>query len=199
MSDTITKLSQFFTRLPGIGKRQAKRFVYFLLSQDSKTIDELTDLLKELKQDIVSCTSCARFFVGKETQTDVCAICSNKSRDTKTLMVVEKDVDLETIESSGEYKGQYFVLGGTVPILDDSPAERVRAKELQDRVNDGSFDEIILAVSATPEGENTAQYVRTLLKDFKGKTSKLGRGLSTGAELEYSDEDTIKNALANRG
>jgi recombination protein RecR len=202
MHDAISKLAEVFVQFPGIGKRQAKRFVYFLLAQDASFREDLAKLIRELQNDIASCVQCHRFFVGRKTQSDVCDICSDPARDKTALMIVEKDVDLENIESSGAYNGRYFVLGGTVPVLDEAPEHRVRAKELQERIESDTPKEIILATSAHPEGENTAEYVRTLLAPFQEKhsfsLSLLGRGLSTGTELEYSDADTIKNAFENR-
>lgn len=202
MHDAITKLTNLFVEFPGIGKRQAKRFVYFLLTQDTVFIGKLTKVLKELQSDITECSKCHQFFVGQTTQGELCTICANTARDTNSLMIVEKDIDLENIEHSGAYTGLYFVLGGTVPVLDDSPTDRIRAKELRERIESTPPQEIILATSANPEGENTAEYIRRLLAPLQEKhnftLSTLGRGLSTGTELEYSDADTIKNALANR-
>jgi recombination protein RecR len=128
-------------------------------------------------------------------------------------MVVARDSDFESIEKSGAYKGLYFILGGTIPILDKEPERRVRMKALTDRVAAGmagganlahDLKEIILSLSTTPEGENTADLVRHNIAGLQGfeatkiKISFLGRGLSTGAELEYADRETIKNAFFNR-
>ncbi|MFC1775688.1 toprim domain-containing protein, partial [Patescibacteria group bacterium] len=120
--------------------------------------------------------------------------------------VVEKDVDLENVNKTGAYKGLYFILGGSLPILEQNPAKKIRARELFDRAQEYSkngLKEVILATSATPEGENTAQYVKKILaplaEKYGVKISALGRGLSTGTELEYSDTSTLENALKNRG
>ena len=123
-------------------------------------------------------------------------------------MVVARDSDFEVVEKSGAYKGLYFILGGTVPILDKEPDKRIRLKQLINRLSitdvrhPGDFTEIILSLSATPEGENTAEIVKkTLVGALSSKPIKvtiLGRGISTGAELEYVDSDTIRNALKHR-
>lgn len=125
-------------------------------------------------------------------------------------MIVSRDIDLQAMEKSRAYEGLYFVLGGTVPILDDAPQRRIRQTELEETVTSRSNDiaggsplkEIIVATSVNPEGEHTALYIGTLLKPIaEGKNIKittLGRGLSTGTEIEYSDADTIKSALENR-
>ncbi|MEK9185117.1 MAG: toprim domain-containing protein, partial [Patescibacteria group bacterium] len=118
--------------------------------------------------------------------------------------IVSRDVDLEIIEKSHSFNGKYFVLGGTVPILDKNPETRIRSRELLKRIEvlDGTLKEIILALNANSEGENTTDYLKSILSPVVTKhsikISILGRGLSTGTELEYSDSDTIKNALKNR-
>ncbi len=121
-------------------------------------------------------------------------------------MVVPRDIDLENIERTGAYSGKYFVLGGTVPILEKEPEKRIRQKELlgtvSERIKSVKLKEIILAMNLNPEGENTVDYIKKLLASFtlkpKIRISTLGRGLSTGTELEYSDTETLKNALKNR-
>ena len=186
-----------------MGPRQAKRFVYFLLSDKRGVTAGLREALALVEKKISRCKFCGRYFNG-ETKTDICAVCSDKSRDHSILMVVAKDFDFEAIEKSGAYNGFYFVLGGTIPILSDKPEERVRSKELSQeikrRVPEG-LKEIILALNANPEGENTTLYIEKLLTPFKSKDLKitvLGRGLSTGTELEYADPLTIKEALSGR-
>ncbi len=119
-------------------------------------------------------------------------------------MVVARDSDFETVEKSGAYKGLYFILGGTVPVLDKEPDKRIRLRQLLEEVagKKSSLKEVILSLNATPEGEHTATIVREALqkvtKNWSLSISVLGRGLSTGAELEYVDGETIKNALQNR-
>ncbi len=117
-------------------------------------------------------------------------------------MVVERDSDVQAIERSGVYEGLYFVLGGTVPLLKDTENAKLRSGALKQTVTDRmpELTEIILAFSVNPDGENTSRYVETLLKDLLSteRISQLGRGLSTGSELEYADPETIKNALQNR-
>ena len=115
-------------------------------------------------------------------------------------MIVARDSDFESIEKSSAYKGLYFILGGTVPILDKEPDKRIRLKQLLERVQKSAPKEIILSLNTTPDGEHTADIVRDALKPplYLGKVTILGRGLSTGAELEYADGETIKNALKNR-
>ncbi len=199
--DPISKLTEYFREFPGIGPRQAKRFVYFLLTRHASYLDEISRLILEIKKNIKVCSSCFRFY-QEYSQGNTCKICSDTSRDQAQLMIVSRDVDFETIEKSKFYNGLYFILGGSIPILDKEPEKRVRLKELEEKIRKNNFKEIILSLNANAEGEHTAEFIRSHLKEkFPEATftiSILGRGLSTGAELEYSDSDTIKNALKNR-
>lgn len=202
--DHLHHLHDLFRRFPGIGPRQAKRFVYFLLTAPESYKKELVDEISKLESRVALCPTCYRFYDKKGAQKE-CSVCSDTSRDTKTLMVVAKDVDLEAIEKSKVYDGYYFVLGGNMPLFDKSAETKIRSKELIQRVESGSrkgLKEIILALSLNAEGEHTRESVETLLSPIAKKLGieiyTLGRGLSTGTELEYSDSETIKNALLSR-
>lgn len=207
MANAIEKLSQIFREFPGIGPRQAKRFAYFLLTKDDEYLKRLGIAIYNIKREIVQCVECYRYFPPTSpTQRNkkICELCSDPSRDESLLMVVEKDIDLDNIRRAGVYNGHYFVLGGLLPILDKKPEQRIRIKELEKIIErkGKNIKEIILALSANAEGDNTMEYVKnrleTNLKSKGIKISFLGRGLSTGTELEYSDDDTLKNALKNR-
>lgn len=201
--DPISKLTQIFGRFPGIGPRQAKRFVYFLLAENSAYTRELIDSIIRLKKEVSHCPTCFRLSLGQVSQQ--CNLCRDESRDRSVLMVVAKDIDLENIARSGEFNGRYFILGGLLQILEKFPEQKIRIRELnslvQKMIKDG-LKEIIIALSANPEGDNTADYVKNVISPICSasniKISVLGRGLSTGTELEYSDSDTIRNALKNR-
>jgi len=202
----IEKLSELFSKFPGIGPRQAKRFVYFLLTRDASFIKEFLTLVGDVKDAVATCSSCFRFFQVEAGNSALCSICRNKNRNRSELMIVSHDIDFENVEKSNAYEGLYFILGGTVPILEKDPSKRIRDRELlktiEERSKKNSLKEVVLALSANPEGENTADYLQKLIAPFAKKytfqISLLGRGLSTGTELEYSDAETIKNALANR-
>jgi recombination protein RecR len=204
MADTLKNLTEYFGRFPGIGPRQAKRFVYFLLSEDKNTLKKLARHIEKLKEDISQCAECLRFFEPKEKKEKTLCVSCETAEDPTSLLLVEKDQDLETIHKSGTYKGKFFVLGGLIPILDKEPEKRIRGKELIERISkDAAIKEVIIALSANPEGDYTVEKLRLLLtpisKEKDIRISIFGRGLSTGTELEYSDPDTIKNALKNRG
>lgn len=205
--DYFSRLSEYFKKFPGIGERQARRFVYFLLNTNKSYSDELIELIKKVKENTAQCQSCYCFFPSENTK-DICEICSNPQTDKSILVIIEKDADLESIRSSG-YKGAHFILGGLIPIMERNE-ENVRLKNLLKLVESRSsidgpqkLKEIIIAVSLTPKGEHTDSYLREILSSFQKKygfkISSLGRGISTGTELEYADADTIKNALKNRG
>ena len=194
--NSIEKLSELFGKFPGIGPRQARRFVYFLLSRSGSYTTELIQAIQDIKREINQCSECMRFFPPSGQKT--CSICADDTRDQTMLMVVPRDIDMESVEKSGSYNGYYFVLGGVVPILEKEPEKRIRINDLEKIIKKRkSLKEIILGMNANIEGENTAEYLRQHI----GPTyvvSTLGRGLSTGAEIEYADPETLKNALLHR-
>jgi recombination protein RecR len=203
--DIIDKLTEIFKEFPGIGERQAKRFVYFLMARNPSYAQNLSELVLELKKEVTQCKECFKFFIMTNNKEKICNICGDKNIDSSTLMIVEKDSDLESIQKSGVYHGKYFILGGLVPVVEKTTKSRVRISELQEKIKreeKNGLKEIILAFSISPQGDHTDQYVREQLKDvtekLEIKISSLGKGLSTGTELEYSDNDTLKNALKNR-
>jgi recombination protein RecR len=205
--DSIDKLTEIFKEFPGIGERQARRFVYFLMFRNGEYSNNLSKLILELKKEVAQCKECFKFFlIGKE-KNNLCEICSSPNTDSSLLVVIEKDSDLESINKSGVYHGKYFILGGLVPVVEKTTKSRVRIEELKKRISASpELKEIILAFSISPQGEHTDQYVREELGKISAqggpasgwKISSLGKGLSTGTELEYSDNDTLKNALKNR-
>lgn len=198
MSDRIEELSRAFERFPGIGPRQAKRFVYHLLSVPPSDRARLADLLINLGQDIRQCTMCMRF--SPTNSENLCNQCADSHRDDTLLMLVEKDQDLAAVERANAYRGRYFVLGGVLTLSGKGQIrERDLIRVVEERAKQG-LAEIVLALSATSEGEHTADRVRELLSPLRGpiRLSQLGRGLSTGSELEYSDAETLSGALQNR-
>ncbi len=201
--NSIDKLTELFSKFPGIGPRQAKRFVYFLLSRNGGYPVELARAIENLRSEISQCTQCQRFFVSPEHGQGVlvCSICADDTRDASMLMIVSRDVDLEAVEKSGSFRGYYFVLGGVIPILDKEPEKRIRIDDLQQTINKRKvgLKEIILAMNANNDGENTAEFIKEKFGKLDNiQFSTLGRGLSTGAELEYADPETLKNAFLHR-
>lgn len=206
MSD-LDKLTTLFETFPGVGGRQAKRFAFHVLTMQESDTKALAKLIENLQANVIECQSCHRFFASTtNTAQSICSICSSPNRDHGRLLVVERDSDIQAIERSGEYEGLYFVLGGTVPLLESKSNEKLRSGALkatvEKRITDNNLTEVILGFAVNPDGENTARFVASiltpLLEPVNGKISFLGRGLSTGSELEYADAETIKNALQNR-
>ncbi|OGG40995.1 hypothetical protein A2118_00335 [Candidatus Kaiserbacteria bacterium GWA2_50_9] len=196
--DHIDELARALSRLPGIGPRQAKRFVYFLLATPTDERKKLAELISSLRKAVHQCPECMRYFNGSTAT--VCSYCSDKMRDDTQLMLVEKDQDLAAVERAGTYKGRYFVLGGVLTLIGKGVIrEKELLKAVEKRLKTG-LKEIVLALSATSEGEHTTDRVRELLMPSRDhfKISELGRGLATGSELEYSDPETLRAALTNR-
>lgn len=200
------KLITHFERFPGIGGRQAKRFVFHLLTLPPAEANEIAELIRTIHDTVVSCPLCFRFHTLKSPQ-GFCRVCSDPHRDRTKITIVERDNDIDAIERGGVYEGLYFVLGGTVPLLDSQDTKKLRGNTLKHYVDTNAsgtaLQEIILAFSVNPDGENTARYIEMLLREVSEKNNiritHLGRGLSTGSELEYADSETIKNAFRNRG
>ena len=208
--DKIDELASALAKLPGIGPRQGKRFVYYLLASPAAERTKLAELIASLGKEVRQCPECLRFFNGSHASS--CRYCTDTHRDDTQLLIVEKDQDLAAIERAGTYKGHYFVLGGVITL---SGKGAIREKELMRRIEkglkaktaeggspgaQGALREVVLALSATSEGEHTADRVRQLLAPYRDHltVSTLGRGLATGSELEYSDAETLRAALAGR-
>jgi recombination protein RecR len=198
---SIEKLIRCFSRFPTVGPKTATRFVFYCLSSSQEEIDSLINNLQELKKSVKSCEVCFRSVLKDEK---LCSVCSNKKRDHSTICVVEKEADLISIEKTGEYKGLYFILGGTISPLRRDDFKKIRGEELQKRIEDPSsfqlpeIKEVIIATNQTTEGEATAIYISRILEKYKVKTTRIGRGLPTGGEIEYADEETVLSALKNR-
>lgn len=198
----IEELTEYFRKFPGVGPRQASRFVYYLLRQSKENLNKLASLIPELADHVSTCSKCQRYFMKKQDE-EVCKVCSDPNRNKQKLIVISHDSDFESVERSGSFDGFYFILGGIIPILEKEPEKKIRLGQLKKRVSEmipDQLEEVILALNANPEGDNTAYFIKNQLeKEYSHlKITTLGRGLSTGTELEYSDSDTIKNALKNR-
>lgn len=200
MNNRIDKLAELFEAFPGIGRRQARRFVYFLLHKDQGYINELLSGVQNVKQEINQCTLCYRFF--EKTGNTICPVCHENSH-SQQLMIVEKDADFENLHKTRIYDGKYFILGGFINAHEKKRSfartDQLLARIKRDTEN-GSISEIIFGLSISPEAEHTRIRLYTMLREqFPNLTfSTLGRGLSTGTELEYSDTETLKHAFNSR-
>lgn len=195
-SKSIQKLIDLFSKFPTVGPRTAARFVFFLIGLKKEETDEILSAITSLKQNIKTCASCFNSFEGEG---ELCQICSNPSRDKSLLCIVEKETDLTSIEKTKKYHGLYFILGGTISTFKKADLEKLRVKELEEKIkNTPEMKEVILAINPTTEGEATTLYLERTLKALNKKLSRLGRGLPRGAELEYADEETLSSALDSR-
>lgn len=195
-SPAIQKLIDLFSKFPTVGPRTASRFVFYLMGKNKEEIGELLSAISELKQNIKTCSFCFNPF---QSEGSLCKICFDPRRDKSLLCVVANETDLLAIEKTKKYKGFYFILGGTASALKKTDIEKLRIKELEERIkNRLEIREIILAFNSTSEGEATALYLERILKPFSKKISRLGRGLPVGGELEYADEETLSSALEGR-
>jgi recombination protein RecR len=206
----IDELANSFMKFPGIGRRQAKRFAYFILQSNpafsKKLADQMVSIHKIIKQDPES----FQYFYASSYSQIHAPTTSDPDRDDTLLMVVEKDIDIESVEKSRAYHGRYFVLGGLAPMIDTDLEQSIRISPLLALIEKKSTNpdsskqlrEVIFALSANTEGDRTAeilkQKIAPLQERFAFKISQLGRGFSTGTEVEYSDPDTLASALENR-
>lgn len=194
-SQIIQQLVAIFSKFPTVGPRTAARFVYYLIKLPTEEVKDLTQTIQGLRDKVKLCNFCFNPFEGEK---NICQICSDKTRDASLLCVVEKESDLLAIENIKKYKGLYFILGGTVPVLKRKDSKNIRSQELLKRTKGLEIKEIILAINPTTEGEATLLFLERLLKPLNKKITRLGRGLPVGAELEYSDEETLSSALEGR-
>jgi recombination protein RecR len=194
--DSIERLSQLFERFPGIGPRQASRFVQYLLRSSPTMRRELAESVRDLSSSVHQCPECQRYSASKK---GLCSICADTQREP-ILAIVGSDADLLAIERSRTFHGKYFVLGGLLSLASEK-TDGLRLKELVASIPkraEKGLAEIILAFPANPEGDATAIRVREELASSGLPITKLGRGLSTGSELEYADPDTLRSAIDNR-
>lgn len=205
--NSIDRLTELFMRFPGIGPKQAKRFVYFLLREHESYKRNIIDAIEELKFTGKQCTECFRYFSDREKGADIlCSICRDESRDKAKLLLVEKELDCDAIEKTGAYDGVYFITGGLVPILADKPSEYIRVRELvalvHQKISNANLREVVFAFPVTDDGDSTKEYLSKTLSQIVGikevTFTTLARGLSSGLELEYVDRDTFKSAFERR-
>lgn len=213
MNKKFKELVKLFQRLPGVGPRQAARFVISLLDNSEEELAELGIAINNLKRDVRFCNQCFNIsdnhpFGPAQDDPEFnrmghhCYICHDPKRDNSKLMVVEKITDLDSIEKTGLYKGLYHVLGGAINPLEKITPVSLRIKELEKRIEETSKNqgvELIIATNPNTAGETTALYLRDLLANKNGVSiTRLGRGLSSGSHLEYADETTLRHALEYR-
>ena len=192
-SDAINKLIQEFSKLPGIGPKSAQRITYYLLRSSDEQAKLLAEALLSLKQKITLCSTCFNV-----TESDPCPICSNSERDHSKICIVEQPQDILALEHTRIYKGLYHVLHGAISPTEGVGTDDIRIKELLNRLQDSSIEEVILATNTNLEGEQTAMYLGHVLSPLGIRVTRLARGLPFGTELEYADDVTLTRAIEGR-
>ena len=197
MSPKFEQTVKLLRKLPGVGPRQAARFVLALLNKDETELRELGGAIVNLKKDIRFCPECFNI-----SENATCAICHDPKRDNGKLLVVEKVTDLNSIERTGLYQGHYHVLGGAINPLDNMTPETLKIRQLETRAAKLTAKgplELIIATNPSTSGEATALYIKEIFGGQPNITlTRLGRGLASGSALEYADESTLKHALESR-
>jgi recombination protein RecR len=189
---SFQKLIDHFASLPSIGPKLAERLVLYLWKYDQEKLDDFSETMRDLKRKISFCKNCFNI-----SENGLCAICSDKKRDEKTICVVEEPLDIIAIEKTRRMRGLYHVLGGTI----NAPADKknpLKIRELLNRLKNNSITEVIIATNPTTEGEATALYIARLVRPLNIKTTRLARGLPTGGDIEYADEATLSGAIEGR-
>lgn len=190
---SIQNLIDEFNKLPGIGQKTSERFVFYLLKKSPQDLERFAKALNHLRDNVSVCSTCYNF-----SEKNPCAICTDQKRDKSILCVVAESQELLAFEKTGEFNGLYHVLGGVINQVDGIGPEKLRIKELVQRIKKDGIKEIILATNPDLEGESTAIYLTKALKPLGVKISRIGRGLPMGGDIEYADEITLTNALKGR-
>lgn len=193
-SSLLERAVDEFAKLPGIGRKTAMRLVLHTLRMDVDAVDSFSQAISTLRHDVNYCRVCHNI-----SDTEVCQICANPSRDASTICVVENIQDVLALEATGQYRGLYHVLGGVISPMDGVGPGELEIQSLLDRVEEGGVKEIILALSSTMEGDTTNFFIyRKLMKHPEVSLTVLARGLSINDELQYTDEVTLGRSLACR-
>jgi recombination protein RecR len=182
-----------FAKLPGIGRKTALRLVLHLLRQDKSSVDGFSQAITRLRHDIKYCNVCHNI-----SDTDTCALCADTTRDSSTICVVENVREVMAVEATGQFRGLYHVLGGVISPMDGVGPADLQIDSLVQRVASGGIKEIILALSATMEGDTTNFYIFRKLAPYDVRITLIARGVSVGDELEYTDEITLGRSILNR-
>ncbi|GAB5046342.1 recombination mediator RecR [Thermodesulfovibrio sp. TK110] len=192
MSNPIEKLIENLCKLPGIGRKTAQRLAFFIMSMQESEAIEIAQAIINLKKNAKYCPVCFNI-----TENEKCNICSNPERDHSIICVVEEPGNIILFEKTG-YKGTYHVLGGNISPVDGLTPDKLKIKELEERVKTGQIQEVILSTSPNTKGELTAQWIADILKKYNIKITRIAYGLPMGIDIEFADEITLSKALEGR-
>lgn len=192
---SVDRLESAFRRFPGVGPKQAERLSIYVLRASNSEVEELISALRAVKSSVKVCRQCYNY-----TEQDICAICSDKSRDASIICVVEDPQDVAAVEKTRSFNGFYHVLGGPISPMDGASADSVRLNELLARIKNSSglVREVIIATDPDTEGESTALYLAGMLKSIVPKITRIAYGMPLGGDLDYTDEMTLGCALKGR-
>ena len=189
----LANLIDCFSRLPGIGKKTARRLAFHVLNSPMEEASTFAEAILNAKKNVKYCSICQNI-----TEKDVCEICENEKRDRSTICVTETARDVISIEQTHEYNGLYHVLHGAISPMDDIGPSDIKIAELLLRLKDDTVKEVIMATNPTVEGEATAMYIARLIKPLGVKVTRIAHGIPVGGDLEYADEVTLMRAMEGR-
>ena len=192
-SKLIERLINELTKMPGIGRKTAQRLAFFVLKAPDEYATELARLLNEVNEHVKPCREC-----GNLTESEVCLICADETRNRQLLCVVEEPADIALVERTGEFNGLYHVLMGVISPLEGIGPDQLRMGELVHRVQSNRAAEVIVATDPDVEGDTTAYYIAKLLSPLGAKVTRIARGLPVGGDLDFADEVTLAKAIAGR-
>jgi len=189
----ISRLIEEFNRLPGIGPKTAQRLAYHLLQAPAEKSRDLAEAIISIKQNLRLCSICLNI-----TDTDPCNLCTDETRDSTKICIVEEPIDIMPLERTRKYRGVYHVLHGVISPSDGIKPEDLHIRELLDRLGGSNVTEVILATNPNAEGEATSLYIQRLIAPLGMRITRLARGLPFGGDLEYADDVTLSRALEGR-
>jgi recombination protein RecR len=193
VAEPVARLIEEFAKLPGIGPKTAQRLTFYLLRSSKEEADSLAEAILWMKEKVGFCSTCFNI-----SETAVCPVCADETRDGSVICVVEEPLDVLALERTREYRGRYHVLHGAISPIDGIGPEKLRIAELVNRVKAGGVGEVIIATNPNTEGDVTAAYLSRLLVPTGVRITRLARGLPAGGDLEYADELTLARALEGR-
>lgn len=190
---SLKKLIECYKKLPGVGEKSAERMALATLELDQEILDSFSNSIKEVKIKTRRCQKCNNF-----SEEEICEICSDDSRDKKTICVVEEPKNVIIFEKIGSYNGLYHILDGLISPLDGITPDQIKIETLLNRIKQDNIKEIIFAVKPSIEGETTVLYISKLLENYDITVSKIAHGVPMGAEIDYLDSLTLEMALEDR-
>ena len=193
LTESVTKVIEELSKLPGIGRKSAERLTYHLLRVPREEAVALADAIRGVRENVRYCKTCFHLAEG-----ELCEICLDPRREANRLCVVEQPRDLMALEQSGVYRGLYHVLLGRIAPLEGVGPDQLTIESLVQRVHEGEFTEVILATNPTTEGDGTSLYISNVLSEYDVEVTRLARGVTAGSVLEYTNKEILADAMTGR-